>query len=642
MDEGEISTPLDIIWGHLVFKVKEIIEPSPVLIDSIADDIWKEYVEQEKQNIYSSLYKDYFETNIDSFIVPAAYITRIIIDPELIQVSSKVSRSEIQRFYTNNQDMFQKNTGLFSRDEVEEVVINKIITSRKISKIDKIVDEIRDNILKQENLIKIAEDNYLKLTCEQIYLEKIFNTDIYNEIIAEDIKSKVYSFSNKLKHEDKIIIYKVLSYFPEYLPRFSEVESQLHAFVRGLKVESTEEELLAYYNENQSKFYSPDSISIGGAFVSVDTTGITIEDQTVDDYFNNHKEKYLRPESILFDYIFLKDQKVSFSSFAEEIRKYVQDEVNFQLLKHAYHSRNNRFQTNFPMPVEEFPRVFRKHIESSSEGCPEPIYDDNGWYIIKIIKRLPSQYLEFDQVKENIRTELKQNRAIELAQIRAKTVFDSTSYFSHCQNFTDIAIPFEFPLQSIHEPFQYIGDILPYLREFRRLYKREKYHSVVGLKDGYATIFLLDYVKGEKLPFEKAYNSVKIAYEEDKLYENARQFIGSLIQEIKNGENPDSVMFFFGGWKKAENLSLDRQIPGIELSYIIMQDIAKKKQGEFSHVIRLNKEEFLVYKVERKNRVSNRDFKHNKESFYKTVIDKRFKRWFENYRAQSEVEIIIQ
>ena len=102
--------------------------------------------------------------------------------------------------------------------------------------------------------------------------------------------------------------------------------------------------------------------------------------------------------------------------------------------------------------------------------------------------------------------------------------------------------------------------------------------------------------------------------------------------------NQDSLLRYIGGWKKAEDLSLKSEIPGVDFSDDIMNDILDREPGYCSPVIPINENQLLLYFIERLKRPSQEDFLAEKATYKRKFLQKEYSQWFNKYRSKINVQ----
>ena len=636
-EEGYISEPIEIDFGYLIYQVIDIADKSVSGWAEIADKVWMDFVESKRSVTFKNKYYDYYKTHIDSFIAPAVYVSKLIFNESEISKHIYIGKDQVRKYYKNNRERFAKGDKIYSLSEVSELIKKRI----KEKKIEQIITQIKKRLENstnwKEEIAYIADDFEYKFNREIIFLGKFDNKGLVERTIAKDIKKENFPSTGYTKYKEKNIFYKTLSYFPEYLPKYSEVEHVIHDFINlgNYSVENIDFE--EYYTLNKKKFFTKDSLKLGGIFVPVKKDTTAVPDSICKRFYENNKEDFYQQKSYRVDFIYIKDPNNRKSAYMNYLyRKIKNKEVEFKLIRKLFSDKyriENKIYTSNDLNKEKR-AVLEKMVPAS---VSEPHYFEDGWYLFKLINKYQAGYNDFTTVKDSIKKMIKLERGIKFAKNKVQTYLDSIKYYSHCKTYVDSSNLFETELLASASVFGPLGKI-PLLKDkFMRLYRWEKYPTVISKNNGFAIVFLLKKVKARQMSFEEALPKVKAVYREEKKYQHQKEYIQNLIQMVKSGASPDSIFYFFGGWSRIKDLSLDSSIPGVVFGDAIMQDIVNKQMGEFSHIISISDKEYLIFRVERKKTVSESQFYENKEDFKKKIIKKKFDDWVSDFKSSVEI-----
>ncbi|MBT5420114.1 MAG: family 20 glycosylhydrolase, partial [Candidatus Cloacimonetes bacterium] len=224
MDEGQYSEPILIDEGYLVYKVIDKRKISIKDEQAVAKLIWQDYIAKEINSINDDLNRKYFEENFEKFIIPTVIVTKIeISNPSLFSSTTKEEyQQEIKHLLETNAD-----------------------------------DEFK--------ISRIVRDNNLSESKENIYLKKFDNASIVDDMIAIRMnRGEEWGFIPTGK---KILFYKALSFFPEFIPSYKKISDQLPRFITYSKTDSTD--YREYYDSHKRDFRTPDSLQIGGVVYSI-------------------------------------------------------------------------------------------------------------------------------------------------------------------------------------------------------------------------------------------------------------------------------------------------------------------------------------------------------------------------------------
>ena len=590
MKEGQFSQPIDFGEGVIVFQVIDFDEIERDSDLEIANAVWKEFLAEERDA--QNDYREYFITHIDKFIVKAAIVNTI-----------EISRSSL--FITNTDEDF----------------------------INEIRQKIEENIENPRALQQIAEQDNLESDRSIIFLDTFHNESPLQDGIASLINRNMeHGF---IPAENGLVFFWVDSFFPEYIPDFSKVKDQLPKFVDIAQSDSTD--YREYYNSHKKDFMTADSLQLGGVIFGIEDNISELQTKISDDellqIYQENIDDYYRNKSVMLDYIFVEEK-----SLADIVFQQSKNDINFNLLKYCF-DQKCRFPADKIIEYEKIPDRISKILGSASnETILKPIAYDNGWLIIKKLKGFRAGMIPFKDVKNSIRHEKLLHLSDTYAFNAAKTIFDSTSYFSHLQKYFQPEQIFKTRYQDTDLAYDHIGSIKEYRRDLMRIWRNEKYSSIIKNDIGYAVIFVLKKRSARKLTFEESQMQIEDILAANERFKNARSYISSLRDEIKNDVNPDSLLRFLGGWKKAEDMSLKSEIPGVNFSNDIMNDILDRETGYCSPVIPINENQLMFYYIERLKRPSEEKFMAKKATFKSRYLQKEYRLWLEKYRAKIDIQ----
>ncbi|MCF7813697.1 MAG: peptidylprolyl isomerase [Candidatus Cloacimonetes bacterium] len=602
MRKGEFSEPIDIGKAFIGFRVKNIKTVKNPNETEVANLVWKDFLEQKKRSF--SDYREFFDNNIDKFTLDVAVVNIVNI-------------SEPPRFSSITKQEFVENV----RSSIQE--------------------NINDPYIVQD----VLEKNGLAVNTRILYLETFENKNIVENVISNMVKNNsTYGF---LPTTEGLVFFQVLSYFPSYIPRYEDIRDQMPNFIAISKTDTTE--FREYYNEHKKDFMSPDSLKLGGVHFDIstiaDTLNIEISEDELMEVYQKDIDSYYRKRSVKFDFIYVKDENM-----ADKINDYLLQGYPFSLLKFSFaepyrikkinSEKNENIILDDPVQYDDLPRVLRESLSRMLEGSIyQPVHFDHGWFILNKIKEFGAGIIPFEEIKPEIAEELKQVYAEQIAYMKAKTIFDSTSYYSHLFKYLEDKDIFETEYQNANDDFEILGSLQEYKRDLMRVWRNEKFSSIIETENGFAVIFVLKKHSASQQTFEESLPAIESVIAANSRFENAKEFVNVLRDSIMKGENPDDLMLFFGGWKRARNLNLSSTIPGVNFSKDIMTDIINREENYCSPVIAISENQLLFYYIERYEKPDNTDFVENKEKFKSKYIDKRYHDWLSQYRAKLNIEI---
>jgi len=575
--ENHFSEPVELEIGFLVYEVKEIKKPVKTNLKNVYEKVWKAYINKEKNKTDISGLKQYFRNNIDQFIVPAAYTRKIFIPFE------------------------------------DSILFTKI----------------KNNFKRKDELEKILDENDLKSNSNVIYLEKYSNSFPIDEEIATDFQNE--KDFGTIKEDDHLVFYHVESYFPEFIPDYDDIKSQVRNQIIVPEADTTD--FRGYYQSHLQNFMSPDSLRIGGVFIPFEPDSIEIFSDSIFQYYQNNRDFFYRDQSVRFQYIFHNNRKQIEKIYDQLLAGY-----DFEILQYCF-SEDSIYAQNEIVSVKSLPpEIQNAFLETPVHDFTEPVYIDNGWLILHKLEEYPAGIPGFIELEKSISGKLKLEEAKKIAQLKAESIFDSTTYFSNCYRFAEEKYIFKSDFREADSEFNKIGSIEKYKGELLRLWNNEKYSGLITTDKGCAVIFLLQKKIAEQLPFKDALPKIKKIFNAKKRFDTAHKFSLHLRNKIITGVNADSLLFFFGGWKKEKHLTFESEIPLIKISDRILEDISKRKEGYFSPIIKTSDNHLMFYHIDRMQKISREAFESQKDKFKKHIIEKEFSNWLEEFKAKIEIK----
>ena len=244
-----------------------------------------------------------------------------------------------------------------------------------------------------------------------------------------------------------------------------------------------------------------------------------------------------------------------------------------------------------------------------------------------------------EDVEHKIIDKIAGYRADSLAYSRARAVFDSTTYYSNCYSYADTSVIFETKLQDIYQPYEEIGDISAHRAALLRLWRNEKLTRIIDTDDGYAVLFMRSKVTAQERVFEYALPEIKEIFAANRQLELAQEYIESIITDLKSGIDPDSLLYFLGGYKRIRNLGLNSVIPGFAQSGVLIEDMLKHDMGYYSPVLKLGSDMLMFYHINDMNKITRADFARVRDEYRSKVKDEQYKNWLNDYRERKRIKI---
>lgn len=588
LKKGQIAEPIPIEPGYLVFRPVEFNKPRQIKLADVAPRVWQDYQQYAVNQVYADQMKEYFINHIDDFIVPVAIIRQILISGSPLK-------------FGQGPDLRQKNLqeliDMYGQDEKQ---------------LDRIVAQYR-----------LADSHQI------IFLEKYLNPEEVNEQIAYRLKEG--ETSGWLTREDDLIFFSVLAYFPEYIPDWEDVYTGFDSRELAMEIDTTE--FRRFYDLNTKDFMTPDSLRLGGVYFPAPSDSVQLPEMAVRNYYEDNINLFYREKSVVFDCLWTRDQETALS-----IPGYFTEGADFSLLKYC-------FDEGCDLPAAELvrirllPPVLEQILsEMRDQSISDPVAWRHGWLILYKESSYPDGLWQLEQARPEIELLLKNRIAVDLAREKARAVFDSTTYFSQCFNYAP-----ENVFQTAYHPadglFEILGDISEYRDELLRLWPNEKYSSLVQLANGYAVVFKLAHKAAKQLSYEQALPKIREIFKAREKVRLTREYVQYLRRQVLEGEDPDFLFQWFGGWQREYNLTLDSDFLGSELSRLLLEDAASREEGYCSPPISIAENKLLFYKLYRLHKAPKELFYLHRAEYEQLISDEYFNLWLERYRSRLNIQI---
>jgi hypothetical protein len=663
IEPREYSQPLETSYGYLVFRVIEQGQTDSSLIYPVARKIWQDFTKDRLISRYNQEYREYYRNNLNDFIVPAVHVTSLTIDLKEIRVDEKITGEQLRTF-------FDQNRHLFSAEELREDFygleyrVREKYFQHKITELKQWIEENifflgYDLLPDEERLL----ENKITVANQVVFLAKLPNKNRVGQKISSQLSAKAFPDRDKetvddFNNDDEIfdrgfrnirfqadnitddrfvIYYRINSYFPAYLPGYEDVEPFLTERF-DFEENKRETDYQEYYEQHLNTFAVPDSVQLTGIYIPVKTDTLTISEEELRQYYISNSERFLTEPEAVIEYIFLPDPDLRYRELIGNIYSWVDDKISLSLLQFCYGSEQDIPQ-NRSFTYSSLPEFLNNLIQNIPVNQTEgPVYYNQGWYIIRKTREIPPKKMSFDEVKNELRRELLRKEADLIAYDKARQIFIEVNSIDDLKAYEDTLAVFNTEKKGVDKEFHPLGDISLYAPRILNLRRNEKLNTLYKNDKGYGVIFLLSKETNNHLPYEESIPLIKKMIAEERRSINARNYIRQLRDLIISDADPDSLLFFFGGWIRENNLTYNSIIPKIPYSKLIVEDAVKRDVGEISHVINLGDENYTFYRVERKKVVGREAFQFVRDDYREQITAHEFKDWLNQYKKTKLIE----
>ncbi|MEA1972646.1 MAG: peptidylprolyl isomerase, partial [Candidatus Cloacimonadota bacterium] len=453
------------------------------------------------------------------------------------------------------------------------------------------------------------------------------NKGATNALIADKIKKNIYKPTGNFTKDNKIIVYKVNSVFEDFIPDFDDIKDYVYRMKVGLMQSSTKIDstvLRKYYEDNSDKFFSKDSLQIGGVFYKFQPDSVIVYEYDILQYYKNKKSDFENEKLYHFDVISYNGDQNYLHSIYEELEL----GADFSDLKLLV-SQDAEISGDIAQLVD-LPPIFQETLQSLKPNEYSDVINYNkSTYIVKLNQINKSSQQNIEEATPFIREILKNKYAHEQAFKKIKVIFDSTKYFKDVYKFADSLHIYKTEKQSFDSDFDVFGKLNKYQNNLMvRLKDDEKLSHYIDTEEGYGIVYPLRRLPRQKIKFEEATHLIKQFIKEEKDYQLSTNFFEALKTQIEQGVNADSLLSYIGGWKDFKNSEDDLEQQFIDL---IKNDIIKHNSGYISHIMKLQSNDYFFYKI---NNIEKKQLLNSitgREDIFNKMIDNRFANWKKGY-----------
>jgi hypothetical protein len=663
--------PIEQDNGWIIFQTIDRGRTSSSFLEESPYTVWQDYILGGRDIYFDGALQDYFEDyvkNEDIFRVNVSYIN---LDENLLRFPITIPQDSIISYY--------------------ETHIEEFVTVRETLPLEKVQNEIKEILY--EKRYKELKDSLIADVYTSVK-QNNFQLDIPGATIVNDVtfiknmpyydapfsllKDKIFTTPPDsafiIKKSPNIIIGRINS-----KKRFRRGELiSLQPLIESLLTERWDKQWYSkfneFYNTHKDSYRTPDTLQFRCAFIPVDTTEIKIPMSDAVDYFYIHRAQYTIPSAVRLEVIFLENSP-HIEDQIQTIQKALSPPYNtdFSFLAHLFSTpkeltiRNGEF-----IPFSQLDESIQTVLNGMKQGdISPPIFDDKGCYIIKLVQKNEEHVPDFQEVAHQVLWDLKFQPAVSLAQKTAFTILNSVNSIDQLSAFEgdiyifrtsyitidsktktlyltnqDNALSPSFTLTLSEDEYSLLrevkrGGIIPKIFSITPDSSLTEHNLHYNSNQGYLILFLEDKILGKKITGYESYAYAREDFSRIMQYDASREFTAYLKEEVKNGSDDIILTKIFGGWQDTGWLTLSDISSGSQIQELVLQDALQREPGTYSHPIRLTDYGFGFYYIVDKKIPDQKDFLAEKDLFQEEYIDNQFNQWFENYKQENRVEILI-
>jgi peptidyl-prolyl cis-trans isomerase D len=338
-----------------------------------------------------------------------------------------------KQFKGNITEDMDKNIRMMAAGKTLEMMIYRQILLNIANRLGIVIadDVIRDRIIKAPAFQRDGQ----------------FDMDVYKGILSSELYMTPADFEGTMRKElacafvvDVVVGNTRLS--PEELKEYvnNYLESASINYVvfpfseYNDKVSITQGDIEKYYDDHKEKYWKPESVKIKYVYIDINKMmqSVDVTDDQITSYYEDHKNDYADMGMIHTKQILIKvpegastSADVSAKEKAMNIIKELDRGADFSDLAKKYSedpSSSKGGDLGFYVIGEKGDEFDKAAVNlNEREYTKEPVRDKDGYHIIYREPDIPP----FDEEKENIKIILKQNKALDMARSRANEIYES-------------------------------------------------------------------------------------------------------------------------------------------------------------------------------------------------------------------------
>ena len=435
--------------------------------------------------------------------------------------------------------------------------------NEKLNKLElaNVANETLSNIANRYLILNAAKSSNINIS-EKILRKKIFENELFQNKLNNTFDKNIYknfiisNFGSEKKYleylESQIIVRIISTYFEEKInypdnliqaiynkleeKKSFEIASIDKNFYRSLIKITDEESITNYYNKNKDKYLFDERRSFTYIFPNIDKIKkrTEISDEEILLVYNNQKDEFSIPEKRKVEQLFFNNSEIG-----EKIFKSLKKEDSFKEIGEK--EKDASYTTLGLMEKEQLFDEFAEPVFKLNENnFTKVIKTDIGWHILKVTEVIKSKAKDFDEVKNKIKEDLVLNKSYdELENILLEVEKDITDGFSLEEISKKLNL--ELKEKKLIEKKSYYNSGLP------NEIKNEKFFNEVfnietdsdlfieEIDDGFFVVRVDEIVNEKPMEYKEAYNKIKIDLKEKEIDEKTKKINEEFKLRIKEG-----------------------------------------------------------------------------------------------------------
>ena len=435
--------------------------------------------------------------------------------------------------------------------------------NEKLNKLElaNVANETLSNIANRYLILNAAKSSNINIS-EKILRKKIFENELFQNKLNNTFDKNIYknfiisNFASEKKYleylESQIIVRIISNYFEEKInypdnliqaiynkleeKKSFEIASIDKDFYRSSIKITDEESITNYYNKNKDKYLFDERRSFSYIFPNIDKIKkrTEISDEEILLVYNNQKDEFSIPEKRKVEQLFFNNSEIG-----EKIFKSLKKEDSFKEIGEK--EKDASYTTLGLMEKEQLFDEFAEPVFKLNENnFTKVIKTDIGWHILKVTEVIKSKAKDFDEVKNKIKEDLVLNKSYdELENILLEVEKDITDGFSLEEISKKLNL--ELKEKKLIEKKSYYNSGLPNEvkneKFFNEVFNKETDSDlfIEEIDDGFFVVRVDEIVNEKPMEYKEAYNKIKIDLKEKEIDEKTKKINEEFKLRIKEG-----------------------------------------------------------------------------------------------------------
>ncbi|MCD8548398.1 MAG: peptidylprolyl isomerase [Aeromonadaceae bacterium] len=326
----------------------------------------------------------------------------------------------------------------------------------------------------------------------------------------------------------------------------------LAAFTADIQV--TDEERKAFYESHQDQFMSQEQVAINYLLLDVDqiATGIEPTDADVQAYYDQHQDSYRTPERRKVAHILFAKQDAEAQQKADAVLAKLKDGADFAALAKSDSadtlSARQGGEIDWFEPGVMDPAFDQAAFALAKVGdLSQPVQSQFGYHIIKLLGVEAAKVKSLDEVKAQVRQQLKEDKAkerfLDLQQQLADLSFENPDSLDEVANKLDMQVQ-HLDLQPISSTlFPLNNDQLKTQAFSTELRENNTNSEVIALSDKQAAVIhVVDHQPAAVRPLAEVTEALDSAIKHDKALAAVQAEADALLAKLKLGEPVEALV----------------------------------------------------------------------------------------------------